>query len=88
MWHVYTEGSVHVFDLDAWTVEHRPGPDATVLDSVGASPLRAIINGTVGVGGHWTIECDEPRFTNFLHSGSTIKRIERIEGRPRTRSAR
>ena len=82
VWHVYIEGSVHVFDLDARTVERRPGPDAAVLDSVGPRPLRAIITCAVGVGGDWTIESDDPRITYFLHSSSTIERIEQVEGQP------
>lgn len=79
LWHIHTAGSLHVFDLDAGTVERRLGASAAVLDSVGPRPLRAIINCTLGVGGHWTLESDDPRFTYFLHSSSTIERVERVE---------
>lgn len=82
LWHVHTVGSLHVFDLDAGTVERRPGAGAAILDSVGPRPLRSIIHCAVEAGGEWEIESDDFRFEYFRHSSSTIERVERIERKP------
>ena len=82
LWHVRTEGSLHVVDFDAGTVERRPGAGAAVIEFPGPRSQRAIINCAVGAAGNWTLESDDPRFTYFLHSSSTIERIERVERQP------
>ncbi|MBB5633125.1 hypothetical protein BKA04_001348 [Cryobacterium mesophilum] len=79
LWRVHTIGSLHSFDLDAGTVERLPGAGAAVIDFPGSHPLLEIIHCTVGAGGYWAIESDDPRFSYLAHTSSTISHIERVE---------
>jgi hypothetical protein len=45
VWQVHTRDSIHVFDLDAWTIERKPGPNAQADPSgahAGCAPSRAV----------------------------------------------
>ena len=82
LWHVHTRDSIHVLDLDARTVERRPGPGALFVDVKDTRPLRSITVCGVGERGFWTFPSDTLLIDYFWHFTSTIERIERVERDP------
>ena len=79
VWHVHTRDSIHIFNLDAWTVERKPGPNTWVDPSDGPRRLRTIEACHVGERGHWTMKPDDFLIDYYFHYSSVIKRIDRVQ---------
>ncbi|GAA3882521.1 hypothetical protein GCM10022381_25990 [Leifsonia kafniensis] len=79
LWQVITQGSVHLFDLDAMTVRRIPGPGqpTTINDTI--RPIRSILACRVGSPGRWTMHSDDPLLDYYWHITSDIVTIERLE---------
>jgi predicted phosphodiesterase len=80
-WQVHTRDSVHVFDLDARTIERRPGPDAVDHHTGGLRKLISINTCRVGDRGFWTFESDDILFDYYWVRSSRVERIERVAGK-------
>ena len=76
MWKVHTRDSIHVFDLDAWTVERKPGPRARADPSDAPRRLRIIERCQAGERGHWTMKSDDYFIDYYFHYTSVIQRID------------
>ena len=79
VWQVRTRDSVHIFDLDVWTVERKPGPNTWADPSDGPRRLRTIKACRVGERGHWTMNSDDFFIDYYFHYSSVIQRIHRVE---------
>jgi hypothetical protein len=79
VWHVHTRDSIHVFDLDAWTVERKPGPNTWSDSSDGRRRLRTIKACRVGERGHWTMDSDDFFIDYYFHYSSVIQRIDQVD---------
>ena len=82
LWEVHTRDSVHLFDLDARTVERRPGPNALLPNIKNVRPLRSISVCEIGERGFWTFPSDDVSVDYLWTNSSTVERIERVERRP------
>ena len=78
VWQVHTRDSIHILDLDAWTVERHPGPSARADPSDAPRRLRTIVRCRVGERGHWTMKSDDFFIDYFFHYSSVIQRIHRV----------
>ncbi len=76
---VHTRDSIHVFDLDAWTIERKPGPNTWASPSDGSRRLRTIERCRVGERGHWTMKSDDYLIDYYFHYTSVIQRIDRVD---------
>ena len=83
VWHVHTRDSIHIFDLDAWTVERKPGPHARIDPSDTPRRLRTVERCRVGGRGHWTMESDDYLIDYYFHYTSVIQRIDRFDAEER-----
>lgn len=79
LWEVHTRDSVHVFDLDARTVERRPGPNALLPNIKDVRPLRSISVCEVGERGFWSFPSEDVSVDYLWTNSSVVERIERIE---------
>ncbi|MEC5149525.1 hypothetical protein [Cryobacterium sp. GrIS_2_6] len=77
-WRVWTQGSSHLLDLDAMTVERVPGPGRPASFNDRPRPIRTIEECNVGASGRWTMVSDDPEVEFFWHVTSTVRRIERV----------
>ncbi len=78
VWHVHTRDSIHILDLDAWTVERKPGPNTWAHPSDRPRKLRTIHACRVGERGHWTMRSDDIVIDYYFHFSSIIQRIDRV----------
>lgn len=79
LWAVHTRDSVHLFNLDAQTVERRPGPNALLANIRDVRQIRSIKVCEIGQRGFWTFPSDGP-FVNYLWTfSSVVEHIERVE---------
>ena len=83
VWQVHTRDSIHILDLDAWTVERHPGPSARADPSDGPRRLRTIETCRVGGRGHWTMKSDDYFIDYYFHYTSVIQRIDRVDAEER-----
>ena len=84
LWEVKTRDSVHLFDLEARTVERRPGPNALLPNLKDMRPIRSIKVCEIGQRGFWTFPSDDPLVHYLWTSTSVIERIERLQPAQRT----
>jgi hypothetical protein len=82
-WHVHTRGSIHIFDLDAWTVERQPGPNTWADPSDAPRRLRTIERCRVGERGHWTMKSDDYLIDRYFHYTSIIQWIDGVDAKER-----
>ncbi len=82
-WRVVTRsGSVHIFDLDAGTVERIPGPNASVSVNDTCRPLRTIERCEVARTGGWTMKSHDFMVDFYWQACTVIVRIERLPDDP------
>ena len=79
VWQIHTRDSIHVFDLDAWTIERKPGPNAQADPSDAPRRLRTIESCQVGERGHWTMKSDDFFIDYYFHHSSRVQRIHRVK---------
>lgn len=78
VWHVHTGHGVYVLDLDARTLERRPGPEADARSTDRPRPLRGVEICRVGEPAFWTITSDEAVDGYSWQTSSEVTRIERV----------
>ena len=83
VWQIHTRDSIHIFDLDVWTVERKPGPNTWADSSDGPRRLRTIESCRVGGRGHWTMKSDDYLIDYYFHYTSIIQRIDRVDAEKR-----
>lgn len=76
IWHVHTEHSLIVFDLDRRLVERRPGPGRHSLDTDRPRTLLEIRVCRVGERGFWTLAAGNRMSEYDWHYSTIIQRIE------------
>jgi predicted phosphodiesterase len=84
LWRVRTRDSTHLFDLDAETVERRPGPNALLPNIKDLRSLRSISVCEIGERGFWTFPSDGVSVDYLWTNSSTVERIERLQPEERT----
>lgn len=77
-WNVYTQGSVHRFDLDAGTVTRIAGPNSRPSINDVTREIRTIEASAVGRSGYWTLVSDRDDVEFYWQMTSRIMRITRI----------
>jgi hypothetical protein len=82
-WRVITRsGSIHIFDLDAGTVERIPGPNASTSVNDTRRPLRTIERCEVARTGGWTMKSHDFMVDFYWQVCTVIVRIERLPDDP------
>lgn len=84
LWQVRTRDSTHRFDLDARTVERRPGPNALHPNIQDVRRLRSISVYEVGERGFWTFPPDDVSVDYLWTNSSVVERVERLQPEERT----
>lgn len=74
-WLVHTRDSIHAFDLDAQTVERRPGPGVRRSRIDQPIPLLELRRVHVGM---WVLAPDDKTIPYWEHDSSVIEPIERV----------
>jgi hypothetical protein len=77
-WLVHTADAVHAFDLDARTVERRPGPGARRSSIDQPLPLLQLRRGHIGIQGLWVLNPEDEAIPYSKYESSVIERIERV----------
>ena len=77
-WLVTTQGSQHVWDLDAWTYERRPGRGRGQFQGDGSAQPIWSVGRFPRVGESFYVELDDTATSVQTRISTEVRRIERI----------